>query len=786
MAAEQLPVGRPPGETVGFIDGVSVEIGVGVGLGPGVARTGEVRLTPVNEYVAWEEPPHGRARHDHGTAEVADATSLGTNARRRVTMRKALSAPCDTRVPSSAALPPADAMANDGVGVGDEGAARPDHIPKRDTDAGRGRDTSSAQAGSAAAVAGDAAAGGDRDGASTASLDDLKEARSRLFVARGRMMKQKSAEDVLSRRPGAGGGPSRGEKAQVFSASFWANPQSSADTLPGSDAVSPSFARGSRASLVDDIVDEGESGDAVGSASQDVAASGRAVPPGGAAVVASRAGVFSDAFWAGRGEGEHVNPSPSVRPSGIHGTEEGTTEATIAATFARFRRAMRSKLLGPGQGRHGTEPAAITASGGRALGGAGAAPDDAGGLPRRPQRALSAPSVSMSSALSGVDLEAEHTHAVASLTALLAPLRLAQFVRPLIDLGASDVEDLTELEEADLVGMGMKPLQCRRLLRAIARISEEKASLIAESPRSTASSTPVAPSPVATTPYAARPIAMISPDELTNREVIGAGGFGRVFRALYDAAPVAMKKLQTASVDQLLAEATRLAAVSGHAHVVTLYGICEDKDCLWIVTEFAANGSLEAYMQRHVVPLVDRVRMVKEAASACVHLHRNMVIHRDLAPRNMLLDAATSVKLCDFGLSRVMAGSATEQITATPFGPLSHMAPESALFSVYSRKSDVFMLGICAWEVLTAQRAFAEQPDATRAAIAILRGLRPSLESVRALGSKAVTELALPMLERCWAEVPQNRPAMREVYEVFAVCEASVRAEQRAAEATGR
>ena len=80
-----------------------------------------------------------------------------------------------------------------------------------------------------------------------------------------------------------------------------------------------------------------------------------------------------------------------------------------------------------------------------------------------------------------------------------------------------------------------------------------------------------------------------------------------------------------------------------------------------------------------------------------MHLHKEGVIHRDIAARNFLLDAHNNVFVCDFGLARLKTGA--YQHTASSLGPVKYMAPESIAKKRYSEASDAWSFGVYMWEL---------------------------------------------------------------------------------------
>mmetsp|Transcript_37282 Transcript_37282/g.42584 ORF Transcript_37282/g.42584 Transcript_37282/m.42584 type:complete len:730 (+) Transcript_37282:202-2391(+) len=285
-------------------------------------------------------------------------------------------------------------------------------------------------------------------------------------------------------------------------------------------------------------------------------------------------------------------------------------------------------------------------------------------------------------------------------------------------------------------------------------------------------------------------------EELNLEEVIGGGGFGQVWRAMWRSTPVAVKVLtgsaQRVHVSRLILEefAAEINMLKGmrHPNICLYMGACLDPPNRAIVTELAANGSLwdalrlplqAPYVQsdgttRTAWPIslyIDKLnspippkgvwpwllvkRVASGAARGMTYLHSGSppVLHRDLKSANLLLDESYTTKVCDFGLSRLKA---QERSMTGNCGTVQWMAPEILGNQAYAEPADVFSFGIILWELLTAECPY-DGMTAIQCALAVLnRDQRPQIPS---WCPPALKSLILSCVERN----PSDRPIFSQV-----------------------
>ncbi|XP_021865799.1 LEAF RUST 10 DISEASE-RESISTANCEUS RECEPTOR-LIKE PROTEIN KINASE-like 1.2 [Spinacia oleracea] len=194
---------------------------------------------------------------------------------------------------------------------------------------------------------------------------------------------------------------------------------------------------------------------------------------------------------------------------------------------------------------------------------------------------------------------------------------------------------------------------------------------------------------------------------------LGKGGFGTVYHGILDdGREVAVKRLyekQDKQVVQFMNELEILTRLD-HKHLVKLYG-CTIRSSpeLVLVYEYVPNGTLADHLHGHKaklrsLPWPIRLRIAIETASALVYLHSSDIIHRDVKTKNILLDINCSVKVADFGLSRLFPLDVSH-VSTTPQGSPGYVDPEYQQCYQLTNKSDVYSFGVVLAEIISGKPA---------------------------------------------------------------------------------
>jgi serine/threonine-protein kinase len=219
---------------------------------------------------------------------------------------------------------------------------------------------------------------------------------------------------------------------------------------------------------------------------------------------------------------------------------------------------------------------------------------------------------------------------------------------------------------------------------------------------------------------------------------LGAGGMGSVWRAhrsdgRFEAA-VAIKLLHpgildAASAARFTREGTLLARLS-HPHIARLLdaGVTSANQP-YLVLECVEGIRIDRWADQHQLNLPRRLHLVQQVAEAVAHAHARLIVHRDLKPSNILVDASGQVKLLDFGIAKLVDGSAAAERTATGGGVFTpeYAAPEQIRGGEITTATDVYALGVILYRLLTGRHPTADgEPGALEHARAIVeRDPRP-------------------------------------------------------------
>ena len=172
-------------------------------------------------------------------------------------------------------------------------------------------------------------------------------------------------------------------------------------------------------------------------------------------------------------------------------------------------------------------------------------------------------------------------------------------------------------------------------------------------------------------------------------------------------------------------EALTAARLSGNPNIVTIYDVGEHHDRPYIVMECFAGGSLEQRLQQGPVSPRQALEWLEQAANALDAAHREGIVHRDVKPANLLLDRQGRIHVADFGIASAVGLDSLTQ-TGTVLGTASYIAPEQAQGRRATAASDIYSLGVVAFELIAGRRPF-EGDSVAAEAVAHVTAALPSV-----------------------------------------------------------
>jgi eukaryotic-like serine/threonine-protein kinase len=239
---------------------------------------------------------------------------------------------------------------------------------------------------------------------------------------------------------------------------------------------------------------------------------------------------------------------------------------------------------------------------------------------------------------------------------------------------------------------------------------------------------------------------------------IAVGGMGEVWEA-YDetlARPVAIKVLRSeyagdrGFLERFRTEARNSAALS-HANIAQLFDYGEQDGSGYLVMELVVGEPLSDLLEREpVLPPQRLIPVLAQTARALHAAHKAGVVHRDVKPGNILLERGGRVKITDFGVS-LAHNQAVMTATGMVMGTAQYLSPEQAVGHPATALSDLYSLGVVAYEALVGHRPFTG-PTAVDIAVAHVNTPVPPLP---ASVDKRIGGLVMRLL----AKDPTKRPA---------------------------
>jgi hypothetical protein len=279
-------------------------------------------------------------------------------------------------------------------------------------------------------------------------------------------------------------------------------------------------------------------------------------------------------------------------------------------------------------------------------------------------------------------------------------------------------------------------------------------------------------------PLAVYPYAEVKRATRNFSDKLGEGGFGCVFRGTMPGSTlVAVKRLKgLGHVDKQFRAEVRTLGVIQHTNLVRLLGFCVKGSTRLLVYEYMANGSLDSHLFSEDSCLLTwdlRYRIALGIAKGLAYLHEgceDCIIHCDIKPENILLDAEFCAKIADFGMAKLLGREFNSALT-TIRGTMGYLAPEWVSGQRITTKADVYSFGIVLLEVVSGRRSTVRLESGSHryfplyAAAQLREGNVLRLLDRRLGGDASVEELGVACRVACWCiqDEESDRPSMGQV-----------------------
>lgn len=266
-------------------------------------------------------------------------------------------------------------------------------------------------------------------------------------------------------------------------------------------------------------------------------------------------------------------------------------------------------------------------------------------------------------------------------------------------------------------------------------------------------------------------------------EKLGEGGFGSVYKgSMPNSTPIAVKQLRSLQQGekQFYAEVKTIGMIQ-HINLVRLRGLCAEDSERFLVYDYMPNGSLDSHLfQKTGKTLEWKIRFLVAVGTAkgLAYLHeecRDCIIHCDVKPENILLDAEFNPKVADLGLAKIL-GRDFSRVLTTMRGTRGYLAPEWLSGEAVTPKADVFSYGMLLCEIISGRRNSdyldigLEDYFPFMLANSINKGVDVlTLVDKKLEGNANVEEVSRACKVACWCiqDDEKDRPTMKQVFQIL-------------------
>ena len=241
---------------------------------------------------------------------------------------------------------------------------------------------------------------------------------------------------------------------------------------------------------------------------------------------------------------------------------------------------------------------------------------------------------------------------------------------------------------------------------------------------------------------------------------LGAGQFGKVWMGMWNGTTeVAVKTLKpgTMGAHKFLKEAALMKKLR-HPKLIQLYAVCTKEEPIYIITELMKHGSLLEYLRGdgRSLKLPQLLDMGTQVASGMAYLEEKNYVHPDLSARNILVSENLTCKVECVSMARILSKGIYEAHNGAKF-PIKWTAPEAALYSHFTIKSDVWSFGILLYELIT----YGYFPYPGMKDTEVLERLQKGYHMSCPINC---SELLYKIMRECWRDEADTRPTFESLY----------------------
>ncbi|MCE8162763.1 MAG: protein kinase [Candidatus Moeniiplasma glomeromycotorum] len=244
------------------------------------------------------------------------------------------------------------------------------------------------------------------------------------------------------------------------------------------------------------------------------------------------------------------------------------------------------------------------------------------------------------------------------------------------------------------------------------------------------------------------------------KNLLGEGGYGKVYCGEWKSQDVAIKKLNLSSSnisDKEITNEIKILKKLRNRYIIQYYGTYSDEQELLIIMDYAENGTLTKFINDNKNKGHDwefNRELIRQMTCGLAYIHYENIIHRDLKSLNILLTKNYEVRISDFGLSKNITSSQSKNVRGT----LGWMAPEVLKEGKFSKHSDIYALGMVIWEIATKCITPFKGTNYNTLALHITNGRK---ETIPNNVPKNIQEI----IRQCWKDNPTERITLEKIIE---------------------